>query len=403
MAKSFNKLTRSEMRKLPAGSKLTENGISFERLSDKDGLFTVNVMVDGQRIHRVIGRESEGTTRTQAEDFIAKVRIDAKLDRLALPKGRKVALSFRDAAAKYLGRLPLEGGKDVKMKEARLKLHLVPFFGDTPLSKISSFDIDRYKQKRLQETSLRGGDRVSAKVKKEGATVSTKPRQSSPGTVNRELAVLSHLFNKAVEWGWLSARPAKIKRLKEGNGRITYLTVEQAKRLVECAKESDNPHLYPFIIIGLETSMRTMEILSIRKEHVDIPKRTIYIPKAKAGQREQPITQHLADYLAGYIAAIPKAVPWLFPSPAAKSGHAMDIRKPFIKAVEAAGLDPTQVVRHTLRHTAITHLVQAGVDLPTVKRISGHQSLVMVERYSHQSGAHINTAMDALQSRMKLG
>jgi len=36
--------------------------------------------------------------------------------------------------------------------------------------------------------------------------------------------------------------------------------------------------------------------------------------------------------------------------------------------------DIKQVVRHTLRHTAITHLVQAGVDLPTVKRISGHKN-----------------------------
>ncbi|RZI43213.1 site-specific integrase [Herbaspirillum sp. HC18] len=402
MAKSFDKLTRVNMRKLPAGDKLTENGISFERLQDGDGLFTVNVMVDGQRIHRVIGRESDGTTRTQADEFIAKIRTDAKHDRLTLPKGRKVALSFRDAATKYLTRLPLEGGKDLKMKAARLNLHLIPFFGDTPLSKISSFDIDRYKHKRLQETSLRGGDRVSAKAKEAGASASTKPRKSSPGTVNRELAALSHLFNKAVEWGWLSARPAKIRRLKEGDGRITYLTVEQTKRLIECAKESDNSHLYPFIVIGVETSMRMMEILAIRKEHVDLAKRTIYIPKAKAGQREQPITQHLAQYLEGYIAAMPKDVPWLFPSPTSKSGHAVDIRKPFIKAVEAAGLDPVQVIRHTLRHTAITHLVQAGVDLPTVKRISGHKTLAMVERYSHQSGEHINAAMDALQNRMKL-
>ena len=52
-----------------------------------------------------------------------------------------------------------------------------------------------------------------------------------------------------------------------------------------------------------------------------------------------------------------------------------------------------------MRHTAITHLVQAGVDLPTVKRISGHKTLVMVERYAHQNGAHIQAAMDALEAR----
>jgi site-specific recombinase XerD len=63
----------------------------------------------------------------------------------------------------------------------------------------------------------------------------------------------------------------------------------------------------------------------------------------------------------------------------------------------AAGLDPDEVVRHTMRYTAITHLVQAGVDLPMVKRISGHQTLSMVEHYAHQNGAHIHAAIDKLE------
>jgi site-specific recombinase XerD len=84
-----------------------------------------------------------------------------------------------------------------------------------------------------------------------------------------------------------------------------------------------------------------------------------------------------------------------------KSGRTVDIRKPFVRCVEAAGLDPLQVVRHTLRHTAITHLVQAGVDLPTVKRISGHKTLVMVERYAHQSGTHIANALEKLDDRYR--
>ena len=77
----------------------------------------------------------------------------------------------------------------------------------------------------------------------------------------------------------------------------------------------------------------------------------------------------------------------------------MNIEKSFRRVVAAAGLEPKVIVRHTLRHTAITHLVQAGVDLPTVNRISGHKTLAMVERYSHQNGNHIQTAMDKLESR----
>ncbi len=81
----------------------------------------------------------------------------------------------------------------------------------------------------------------------------------------------------------------------------------------------------------------------------------------------------------------------------------MAIEKPFRRVVSAAGLDPREVVRHTLRHTAITHLVQAGVDLPTVQRISGHKTLQMVVRYSHQNGEHIQAAMDKLEQRYKVG
>ncbi len=394
MTKTYSKLTRPLIRKLPVGKKLSEHGITFERQTNGDGVYTVNIMVDGQRIHRVIGRESDGTTRTQAEEFIEKIRQDAKNNRLSLPKGRKVALSFSSASEKYLAKLDEEGGKDLVMKCRRLSLHLIPFFADIPLSKITSYDVERYKKSRLQEIAIRGG-----KAKKTKDEV--KKKTTSPGTVNRELAALSHLFNKAIEWGWIDSRPAKINRFQEAPGRITYLSIDQIKRLIEFAKQDQNSQIYPFIVIGLDTSMRRMEILSIRREHVSLQQRTIHIPKAKGGSREQPITQHLAVFMENYMAALPKGSEWLFPSPTAKKGHTMDIRKPFRRVVIAAGLNPDQVVRHTLRHTAITHLVQAGVDLPTVKRISGHKTLIMVERYAHQNGEHIKAAMDKLENRYK--
>jgi integrase len=105
--------------------------------------------------------------------------------------------------------------------------------------------------------------------------------------------------------------------------------------------------------------------------------------------REQPITRHLADFLAAYIAALPPGSPWLFPSPGARSGHATDIRKAFCRAVEAAGLDPRQVVRHTYapyRH----HTFGAGGR--RLADISDHKTLSMVARYSHQNGEHIEWA-----------
>lgn len=133
----------------------------------------------------------------------------------------------------------------------------------------------------------------------------------------------------------------------------------------------------------------------MRWEHIDCERCIIRIPEAKAGPRDQPMTVELAAYLAELRAMVPES-PWVFPADSA-SGHRVAIEKPFRRVIEAAGLNSKEVTRHALRHTAITHLVQSGVDLPTVQRISGHKTLAMVGRYSHQNGAHLQTAMDRLQ------
>lgn len=377
MARTFTKLSRPAMRQLKPGEQINEHGITYEKLANNDGRFTVGITVDGVRIHRVIGKDSDGTTRNEAEEFIAKARQDSRAGRLNLPKARKLSLNLQDASARYLEKLESSGGLDIPKKRQRLNLHVVPFLGSLPLSKVSSFDLERYKKHRQEQ----------------GAKA---------GTINRELAAVSHLFSKSEEWGWIDRRPAKINRLREDSGRVTYLALDQIKRLLECAKEDQNAQIYPFIVIGLETSMRMMEILRIRREDVHLERLTITIPRAKAGPREQPITSHLADFLKRHIEALDPGSAWLFPSIAAKEGHTVDIRDPFVRVVLAAGLDPHEVHRHTLRHTAITHLVQAGVDLPTVQRISGHKTLIMVSRYAHANGEHIQTAMDKLEERYRM-
>jgi site-specific recombinase XerD len=91
---------------------------------------------------------------------------------------------------------------------------------------------------------------------------------------------------------------------------------------------------------------------------------------------------------------------WIFPTLIAKQskgGHRTNMARPFERAVRAAGLDPKRVTPHTMRHTAITRLVKAGVDLPTIQRISGHKTYAMVLKYTHIHGNHIDTAMNALE------
>jgi integrase len=375
MARRFQKLTRAAMRELSSGSSIAEAGIIFRRASNGDGVFSVNIMIDRRRVHRVIGRESEGVTRQQTEDFVARARTDARRDRLDLPAARKTQLGFREATALYIERLRQEAGRNIKAKDRQLRMWLVPFFGHLGLRAISSFDIERYKKAR-------------------------RDASAAAATVNRELAVLSHLFAKATEWGWLKTSAPKIRRFKEENTRIIYLSQNQCEALLEAASHDQNDNVHAFIMVGLHTSMRHSEILSIRREHVDADRLVVWIPRAKAGPREQPITAELALYLIQRQQMLPAGCEWIFPSPGSRTGHVHTIRKAFRRSVDRAGLDPDEITPHTLRHTAVTHLVQAGVDLPTVQRISGHKTLAMVARYAHQNGAHIQTAMMKLQERM---
>ncbi len=378
MSLRFARLTRPAIRKLQAGERITEHGITAERLRDGDVRYSVNVMVDGQRVHRVVGRDSDGVTRAQAETFIEKVRTEAREGRLSLPKGRKTHLTFTKAAEDYLTRLKETGGKNLKVKRRHLDRYLKPFFRDQRLNAITTFTVERYKKRRL----------------KAGAAV---------GTVNRELTTLSHLFSKAVEWKWIAARPCKIPKDREARGHIVVLGDEEADALLTAAVADQDPYCWLFVMFGLNTAMRHGEILRARFDRLDFDSLRLHIPEAKAGTREQPITPELAEVLAKERETADDPVGWVFPAlrpKLAKLGRRTNMSRPFQRAVIRAGLDPSKVTPHVMRHTAITNLVQSGVDLPTIQRISGHKTLAMVLRYTHIHGRHIDHAVKVLGRRI---
>jgi len=387
------------MRALVSGGRIEEHGIVFTRLVNGDGSFAVNVMVDGERIHRAIGKESEGVTREQAEDFIAKLRTDAREGRLNLPKGRKLALGFKEAAESYLKKLKEEGGKDIKAKTRRLNQHLIPFFGNMPLSKIETGDVNRYKEQRSKEFAVPGGE-------KNKPLDSAKLKITSNGTINRELAALSHLFNQAIEWKWIPYRPAKIILLKEEEGNNISLSIEQVAQIKELALHDKNPLADIFVKIGLDTGMRKSEILTIKVENIDTENRVIYVPylkgATKTGARVQPITSKLATYLKTELEKIPTGQVWLFPSSKSKTGHLVNIDKAFNRVAKAAGFEPSEINRHTMRHTVVSHLVNNRTPLTTVMKISGHKTLAMVLKYAHANQENIQEEMDRLEKRFDI-
>lgn len=376
MSLKFNRLTRPALKALTKGQKIHEHGICVERTANGDLRYSVNLMVDGIRVHRVIGRESEGVTREQAERAIEHLRTKAREERLDLPRGRKTRRTFQEAAVEYLARIENQPkhGRNLKRKTAHINNRLVPYFKSHRPETITDFAIAGFIKHRTSE----------------GAAVAT---------INRELSTLSHFLGRCVEWGWIKQRP-KIDKGAEEPKQIVVLAQDDQKALMKAATEDQDPLTWLFMVIAIGTGMRHGEILRIRWEHIDFANRRIHLPTAKAGSREQPIPPKLADRLKMEHEQLGMPQGWLFPTSGASAKHEYrsTMSQQFRRAVKRAHLSPESVTPHILRHTAITSLVKARVDLPTIQKISGHKTLAMVLRYTQLTDVHIDEQVSKLDA-----
>lgn len=381
MAVKFSRLTRPAIRAMQPGERLNEHGITAERQGNGDVRYTINVMVDGQRIHRVVGRESEGVTREQAERLIEKLRTDAREGRLNLPKGRKTALSFKEGANDYLDKLEEIGGKQIGRKRQQLETRLTPHFSGVRLSGVTDFAIKSYRKKWRAEGL-------------------------SDATINRDLATLSHMLRHAAKWGWIKKDEIpEFDRVKEAGGRIVALSDRQYDALMKAAIADQDSDLWLFVLAGLNTGMRHSEITRQKLELMDLDRLRVFIPQAKAGAREQPITPAYADALRKIIKERGAAKGWLFPSrvKGTREGRRSYFTHQFRRAVVRAKLDPKLITPHVMRHTAVTRLVKAGVDIPTIMKVSGHKTVAMVLRYTHVDAIHIDDAASKLSTPLPDG
>jgi integrase len=78
---------------------------------------------------------------------------------------------------------------------------------------------------------------------------------------------------------------------------------------------------------------------------------------------------------------------WVFPGRNGKPFR--DIRKALDTAIRKAGIDPgkgtMKIVFHTLRHSAISQLIECGADTTMVQNYVAHASPEMTNNYTHLS------------------
>lgn len=88
---------------------------------------------------------------------------------------------------------------------------------------------------------------------------------------------------------------------------------------------------------------------------------------------------------------------WLFPNRTATAAiDPLIAQRIYAAARDAAGLPPTGGI-HTLRHCFATHLLEAGVDLPTLQRLLGHRHVSTTMRYVHLAQQRVTSTTSPLE------
>lgn len=228
--------------------------------------------------------------------------------------------------------------------------------------------------------------------------VTVQGKQRSPSTVVRYLAALSHALTVAIkEWGWLEDSPMrKVTKPKEPRGRVRFLDDSERKELLKACQASSNPYLYPVVVLALSTGMRQGEIMTLRKESVDIFKGRIVLHQTKNGERRAVPLKGLALQLIREIFLEKQQdIGLLFPSKE-NPNKPMDLRFPWEQALKKASI--TNYRFHDNRHSCASYLLMNGASLAEIAEILGHKTLSMVKRYSHLSEAHASGVVEKMNA-----
>lgn len=251
----------------------------------------------------------------------------------------------------------------------RLDANMTPVFGDYILGDITSHHVERYKGKRLSD----------------GVTRST---------VNREITILKKMFNLAIDWGLASHNPVTRVRLFSENDtqKERILTYAEEARLLDHSPD----YLRPVLIIALNTGMRRGEILRLRWEDVDLDQGHIAVRKTKSGKdRLIPINAQVRDVFS-FLWPLRGKSGLVFPNPATGKPYT-EVKKSFKEACRKAKIDGLRF--HDLRHTFASRLVEAGVDIVTIRDLLGHFSVKVTQRYTHPGKSQKIVAVELLAEK----
>jgi integrase len=201
-----------------------------------------------------------------------------------------------------------------------------------------------------------------------------------PYRANRVLALLSKIFNLAIDDGYRTDNPVKgIKHYHE-ESRTRWLNSEELSKLVTVLKAEENQLSATAVLFLMATGARKMEALSAKWEHFNLESK-LWIKPADITKQKRTHIVELSDYAISLLDSIKdRDSEFVFYNSRLKM-PLKDLKTFWDTVRVKAGLDGVRI--HDLRHTYASMLINEGYSLEVVGELLGHSNLETTRRYAH--------------------
>jgi integrase/recombinase XerD len=217
---------------------------------------------------------------------------------------------------------------------------------------------------------------------------------ATPSTAARRLSALRQFFRFLYGEGARSDDPtATIESPRRGRPLPKLLSEEEVSQLLERARSkrgAEGLRLTALLETLYATGMRVSELVSLPLSAVARDPRYILVRGKGGKERMVPLSEPAREALNGYKSVRGQFCrngvesPYLFPS---RGGSGYLTRHRFAQLLKQlsteAGIAPSKVSPHVLRHAFATHLLNRGADLRSVQQMLGHADIATTQIYTH--------------------
>ena len=172
-----------------------------------------------------------------------------------------------------------------------------------------------------------------------------------------------------------------------------FLNETEMDALIDAAKTAQDirhRRIAAMLILMYHCGLRVSELVSLPINAINPAKKQILVFGKGAKERLIPVSdaalEEIEDYLSYRHCFIKgKESKYLFPSLSAKEGHlTRDAFYKYLKELAVrAGISPSRITPHVLRHSFATQLLRHHADLRSVQKMLGHESIGTTQIYTH--------------------